>query len=778
MRRLFHGHMLVGAVAVASLGGLSGLLSCHPPPVTTEEGLRWGAVAKDAYEAQLFDEVEELIAKDHFSDDGPEAQLLALLLSTRHEVDASRLLGYLARLAHHYDRAEEYARRSIRAAGAAQDGLGEARGATLLAQVLWESGRFADSHDQAKKGAARFRDLIAERSSVSASPEQRTELHDAWISAQIADADALRRAGLMKQACTPLFEAVENREATGCRRAWAKVKLAMCEEESGRNDQAELWLERAREEKCDHEIVAAQIAMNEALQSLFNGEDGKAEEQIDEAAKAIGEEDADVHLHRAYVAGARGQLEVVERELDAADAQGSSDRDWPWVIELARGDLAQRRAELARQEGKHEQARAYLKAAEAAYRASVKEVDRLRAKSKSQSAYLMASHRAPYEGLIALLASQGRAEEALEVLHALDASDMLRTAAHPAQASLPAPSSKALMQAWRGKNVAILVAPAPRMLWDKDHAYRLLIQDGRVSVKNLGLARELLGQIEALLAGPDKPEAAVALGKALVSADVAGRPLRVLALGSAAQLPLPLLRRDERSLLQETTPLVQLLSLCATTPPMEKRGEMVVLVGSPGGDLPDSATERDEIAAMIRSRDPDAELRVLGRGAALEATGEELLREPRPLLLHMASHVKTHDLWPAFLLSRGETLDAPQLLRKGLAPFLAVLANCSSLGEEPNERWSSVALAFVEAGTQWVIATRSTVEDGAASALMRALHQEKMLLKDPARALANVQRRAARGKLTLNGPPIPVAVWSAFVVIERPVYVPRLTAAN
>src|SRR5262249_19814274 len=53
----------------------------------------------------------------------------------------------------------------------------------------------------------------------------------------------------------------------------------------------------------------------------------------------------------------------------------------------------------------------------------------LRATARSRSAYLVSSHRGPYDGLIALLVRHERWRDALAVVLELDASDMLRATA-------------------------------------------------------------------------------------------------------------------------------------------------------------------------------------------------------------------------------------------------------------------------------------------------------------------------------------------------------------
>lgn len=783
MRRLFGGRivarwLLIGVIGL--LGGGVGVLSCHPPQLSIEERCERstaGSAGGLAYERCLLENARKICTSNDSAERDEAERLLKPLLETDLKVDALRYLGALKRKAKEYEEAERYVNRSIEVARDGNDWIGMARGLIVRAQVLWQSGKFTEAFDDAEKAE------IALKSLLKQSGEVLTELANSLVSALITKGDVLRHAGVMKQACLPLEEATTIPEAEKCFRARAKVKLAMCEEESQDNGEAKKWLRAARAEGCTQDnIVVTQILLNEALQDLLDGWLKQAEEKIEDSIDREGE-DSDTSLLRAYAAIARGQLEEAKRYLEQAE-KDPSDADWPWVMELVKADIARQQGDRV--------------LAERSYRRSITEVNKLRGDSRSRSAYLMTSHQAPYDGLITLLASQHRWKEVLEVIHWFDASDMLRAAAKlsTTTAAVAMPTDH-LLKALRGKDVIILLVPPERRVWEVshayrfwirlvpfehviwkgDHAYRFLIRDGQIHGEDLGPAEELSERIFKLKFEADNHDLAKELGEKLLPQDGSTEPLHVLALGDASQVPLSLLRQADDSLAQKTRPMSNLLALQTSTPPVTAADGPVVIVGSPRGDLSNAARERDEIAEIVPNRMSGRELRLLGAGAPLPATLEELKKVLSPFILHMAMHTRSDKIWPSLELA-DRLIDAPELLQSGLVPEIAVLASCGSAEEATDDRWGSVASALIEAGTRAVVATRHTIPDASSRVLMKALYQQPEWPADPARALANVQILAASDKLlSADGTPIPASEWSAFLVIERPVYLPPAAAS-
>ena len=191
-------------------------------------------------------------------------------------------------------------------------------------------------------------------------------------------------------------------------------------------------------------------------------------------------------LLRGYLAADRGALADAERYLARAADEGGPDADWSWEIAAARAELAELRGGLFGD-----------MRAEYHYRRAIAMVASLRSTAQARSAYLVSSHRGPYDGLIALMARHGRWRDALAVVLELDASDMLRATASGVasrdRAALaldaPGPGSTApafrvsdVLTAWRSRELVIVIAPAPRQIGPgREQAYRLRIAGGEVT---------------------------------------------------------------------------------------------------------------------------------------------------------------------------------------------------------------------------------------------------------------------------------------------------------
>lgn len=790
-------------VLVAACGAFAGGLSCHEseamPKAGEEEDARPNkdrcqgkpsdsAGGDGSYERCLLAEAKKAYGVDDEDVSINARRILESLLGTSVKVDAFLWLSFLERQAEHYEQALRRADQLIELARKSGGRFDLGRGLTAGAQALHDDGRFVESFRYAEEAVSLLQKLPVRSIGPAKQGSDAMKYAEALANALMAKGDAFRRSGVMKQACEPLRAAAAISEIGNCRRARAKAKMAMCEEESGDNDEAKKWLEAARGEECDEPDVIGYIELNSALQDIFDGELDRAEKKIDIAVSEVGV-DSDAKFLRAYIWVARGRLKEAAALLDEA-AQKPSDRDWPWKIYTDSADLAQRQGNPA--------------LAEQLYRLAIGEVRSLRSDSRSRSAHLMLSHQAPYEGLVSLLASQERWLEALLIIQEFDASDMLRTAANPAQDGTVVDALaplQSLLESLRARDVVVLFVPSERMLWKDDYAYRFRILQGEVRGERIGTAQEVRGMIAALLDAPNNPTPAQELGQKLLpraaslqdlyalplvrrmiaaSLDTSSNPtpasaqrLYVLPLGVVSRVPLALLRQSDGSLAQSNRPMSILPALQTVRPPAESTNGTIVVIGSPGDDLPAAEQEGKAIAELARSRFPGQTVRLSGGGTSRSATVEELLKEPRPFILHVAAHVRSDGLWPALELADGKKIEAPDLLRHGLAPEIAVLANCGSAADAADERWGSPAIALSEAGTKFVIATRQSVPDEPAAALMKALHEREEWPADPVTALAKVQVAAASGELkTDKGKRIDETAWAAFLVIERPVYVP------
>jgi CHAT domain-containing protein len=166
---------------------------------------------------------------------------------------------------------------------------------------------------------------------------------------------------------------------------------------------------------------------------------------------------------------------------------------------------------------------------------------------------------------------------------------------------------------------------------------------------------------------------------------------------------------------------------------------------------------------------------VSGAGTPFPATRERLWAARDAALLHVAGHVGVLGRWRTLRLADGD-VDPVEMVQRGLAPRIAVLAGCGSAAATDEEGWGSIAAALLESGTAVVIATDRTVGDAASLSLMRAFYAQSGWRTDPARALANVQLALDARGATLRDEATRPRSWAAFSVLGRPPEVPARRA--
>jgi hypothetical protein len=155
--------------------------------------------------------------------------------------------------------------------------------------------------------------------------------------------------------------------------------------------------------KCNDPRLSAAIALNQAW--LLRSKDPPGVlARLDEIEKSAGES-LETLLLRGYLASDRGDLVKAEEYLTRAEAKEPPDVDWPWVVARARAELAELRGELFDD-----------LLAEYYYRRATAIVAGLRSPNRERSAHLVSSHRGPYDGLIGLLARNGRWPDVLAVI--------------------------------------------------------------------------------------------------------------------------------------------------------------------------------------------------------------------------------------------------------------------------------------------------------------------------------------------------------------------------
>ena len=625
------------------------------------------------------------------------------------------------------------------------DQRGLASDVVLLSQAAWQSGDFTSSLDAADLAvgfAQRLRDPHKE------------------VTAYTARADVLRRMGDLHGATEALTSAIE-RASEPCDKAWTHLKIGLCRIEAGEPGLAMLELQQAATAngRCGNRDLSGAVAIN--LAWLLRWKDpARALATLDELAKSD-REDGTTLLMRGYLAADRGDLTAAERYVAQAAGLNPPDPDWPWELAGARAELAELRGGLLGDV-----------LAEYYFRRAVALIAALRASARARSAYLVASHRAPYDELIALLARHGRWRDVLATVLELDASDMLRATADepivrtspdpggdtPAASSTGAPSFTVddVVSAWRSRDLVIVIAPARRQIGaGRERAYRVQIAEGHVTGEDIGDAAMARRWADDLFAEPGNRDAARALGRMIVPSSPSDRTLHVLAIGPLGKVPLAALRDPDGSLVIARRPLVRVLAPGATGPEAQGFGPSVV-IADPQGNLPRAAVEGYVVAEAL-----GAGTLLSGAATSTPATRARLWAAHGASSLHVAGHVGVLGRWRALHLADGD-VDPAEMVQRHLAPRVAVLAGCGSAAATDEEGWGSIAAALLESGTAVVIATDRSVRDDASLSVMRDFYAQSDWRTDPARAMARVQLALDARGATTGDEAVKPRSWAAF----------------
>jgi CHAT domain-containing protein len=281
--------------------------------------------------------------------------------------------------------------------------------------------------------------------------------------------------------------------------------------------------------------------------------------------------------------------------------------------------------------------------------------------------------------------------------------------------------------------------------------YRVSIDATAVAIDKVDELPRLLAMIERAAYDADAPEGATLRQLLLPDARLPPQDATLVIVPDA---PLVQIRfaalRGPGGYLVERNPVViaPTLAIATAAPPPTPPGPAVVL-GDPDGSLPAARTEATAVAALL-----DVEARL---GPAATRAAVESARRAR--VLHVASHGKADDDDTNLLLADGP-LGSADVLERGIAPDLAVIASCTSAAWTAVGPWASVAGAFLASGSAMVIGALGSVPDGAARVLLTDFHHAARE-HDPALALALAQRAAIRAG-------VPAQTWSTFVALGRP----------
>ena len=569
--------------------------------------------------------------------------------------------------------------------------------------------------------------------------------------ADFARADLLRRIG-DRQAAERAMQAALEAAPDPATRAWILVEAGLVYIDQVQPALAAPALEEARAiatGKPDMRRVLVAAELNLAWIARHDQRFADAIDHLDAAAKA-GVSHLNVIKERAQVDYERRQydaaaLELITTELIGLDAQ------WSWYVPYTLGLVEERRG--------------HPEAAERAYRRAMAAVGRLRQGAGRHEPHVIASHRLPYHGLIGVLAGRGDWAEALAVVAALDADQLVAAQVAPGQMVptgdlRPVPGSRGvegdataadgaddagasgapraavvtpeLLRAWRDRDLVVLVRGGERM-------WRLDVRGGEVVGHDVGAPDALEELADRLDADPGDAEAAHGLLAAIVPDAPSDRPLDVLLVGRIARASLAALRSRR--------PLVRVLGLRGQAPSAE-RSDRVVVIGDPQGNLPSAADEARWVGRQLGVSP------IIGRAA----TRSVLAQARGARLLHIAAH-STPAESGAFLVFADGAVTAADIAAVRPAPRFVVLASCGSAAARDEGGWGSLAAAFLGAGAEAVVATQTSVKDEAAAALVQRFYQLGGATR-PVEALAAAQAELA-GTMAVRD-------WATFTIVAAP----------
>ncbi len=427
----------------------------------------------------------------------------------------------------------------------------------------------------------------------------------------------------------------------------------------------------------------------------------------------------------ARIAERSGDLPRAAARIDEAVAATDAD---------AMDDLIDRhteRAEIALRRGD-------LTVAEKSVRRAIALIESVRSTQPPVAlrAWMTVDRRVPYELLFAVLARRGDAAGALEVFDRQRGlavlAGLFRGDGPAAQAPGAAYPVDDLARLFPLLQASPLASPAPeRAIRDAvrdasllvlavahDELWRIAAQDGRLEVAALGPIAALQPQIDRLCVDPADRAAAAALGAALVPAALArpsDRVLHVVLDEPLAALPVAALWVGDRRLIA-ARPIVRPARVadlgCAAARGGPRR---VVLIGDPGDLGPRASTGTS--------------------GASRSA----LLDAARSAVLYITVPVATDALDDALVLRDGRVRSLEIAGHAGAAGQVILAA--SQTGRHGT---AGLAMAFLAAGADQVIATLAPVPRAELDRLVDRLHRENP--GDLVRALARIQATAAGGR--------------------------------
>lgn len=680
-------------------------------------------------------------------------------LESRYAADAYMLLGSaLFRQAYVADdnagaqqRLYISAQAHLSTALALHAGAGDARGIVSDAQQLASLWRDLGDYEAALADAALARS--------AASTTARAGLSAA---ADFAMVDILLQIGRYHEA-EAIISGIDERSLDAYHRPWLFLKRGYLHLGTGNWRLARDPLTRALfEERASRsprpELVGSAL-MNLSFVERKAGATDKALEYLEES-RSFGAEPMDYHLNRGLALADAGRLREAATELAAAEAAGPKGHWGPWV--------ALQRALVAIKRGDRASAMTWLRLA----------IDRVNVLARGSASWvpsMIAQNREPHLELVGLHAASGEWREILDVIAEMDAQALLSSTASAtdlAPSSIdppqspdvlrrpPRPPVRQIIEAWRGRRLVVVVPGGTRVWrielpdrgWRADSS-RATTSRGvsspgdNVRGYDIGDRRELADLALRLESQPLDAEAGRQLGEALLPTEIPdGSRVELLVIGPIARAPLAGLRHGSSMALARWE-LVRVPGILPWVHVDRRNSDKVVLLADPrppgtGWTLPAARQKALASAALVR-------------GTALvgaAATRAALLGALDAHWLHIATRTSRATDGTALMLHDG-AVTARTIAASPAAPSVVVLASCDTAVGEDDDGNGSLANAFLDAGTDTVIATRWLIEDTEAAGAVAGFY-ELGPVRDPIAALRAMQ---------LSPPSnVPPRAWAAF----------------
>jgi hypothetical protein len=569
--------------------------------------------------------------------------------------------------------------------------------------------------------------------------------------------NAFTRIGALRAAHATWHDMDTWAQMTPCEAVDAYIKSAEIFMEEDDNDNApalalnDLRMADIQLEQCpdSSRIYLSQIWFDRAA-LLNTSRPDEAYQLIDKADN--GEDLLESQALHIYNAAARGAVGEVEARLTQAQRADVLDADWA--------------LEFLRIQGNWAEMRGADKEAEAFYRAAVAKVAELRASSKGESGYILASHRGVFDDLMSLLARHEQWSKVLDVIIQLDSSDMLHAndeeglgpSGKSTSVSSALPTVEQIVETWKGRDLVIVVAPSRRRLGhDPNRAYRMQIYDGQVTGEDIGAADALRNNVKTLRSEPLNFEIAKDLASKLIPGDSRQAPLYVLSIGVLSRWLPYTLRDPSGRLAASRRTLLRVQGLFSRSAANAGNHHVVVFADSMSNLK--SASREDVTVATSRIGDTAVYKADL-------ATRQRFYEVRNAELLHIAGHTIESGRTHAIQLADGE-ISPRDIIEHRIAPRIAVLSTCDSALADDQEGWSSIAAAFLSNGSQFVVATAYSVYDDPAAELMDELYKQPDVSTDPAHALA-VAEQTVISRSSAEELEQKLRSWTAFSVMVRP----------